>query len=51
MLCKDCDKVALFVRPDCGDGFDDFDLMCVLCGAAVTFGGMLQTEALQIAAA
>lgn len=41
MLCKDCDKVALFVQPDCDDGCDEFDLMCVLCGAAITFGGML----------
>lgn len=41
MLCRECDKVAEFVRPDCGDGFDDFELMCVLCGTAITFGGML----------
>jgi hypothetical protein len=44
MLCKDCDKVVLFVRPVCDDGCDDFDLMCVLCGAAVTFGGMLLVQ-------
>ena len=27
-----------------GDGFGDGDLMCVMCGAAVTFGGMLLTD-------
>lgn len=44
MLCKDCDRVALFVRPDSEDGRDDFELMCVLCGTAITFGGMLLPE-------
>ncbi len=44
MLCVDCDKIVLFEQPDCGDGFGDGDLMCVMCGAAVTFGGMLLTD-------
>ena len=42
MLCKDCDAIVLFVVPECEDGHDDCgDLMCVMCGAALTFGGML----------
>jgi hypothetical protein len=44
MLCKDCDEVVLFVAPDCEDGQDDGDLMCVICGAAISFGGMLLRE-------
>ena len=44
MLCKDCDRIVEFVQPACEDGFDEFDLMCVLCGAALTFGGMLAPE-------
>ena len=42
MLCRDCDKVVLFVKPECEDGLGELDLMCVLCGAAITFGGLLQ---------
>ena len=42
MLCKDCDKIVVFVAPECDDGDADcLDLMCVLCGAAITFGGYL----------
>jgi hypothetical protein len=42
MLCKDCDAIVLFVAPECEEGPDDSsDLMCVLCGAAISFGGML----------
>ncbi len=38
MLCSDCNRVLPFVTPVCDDGQDDGDLMCVLCGAAVTLG-------------
>lgn len=42
MLCKECDAIVLFVAPECEDGHEDCaDLMCVLCGTAITFGGML----------
>lgn len=42
MLCKDCDAIVLFVAPDCDDAPEECgDLMCVLCGAAVTVGGLL----------
>jgi hypothetical protein len=51
MLCKDCDKVVLFVKPECEDGFGELDLMCVLCGAAITFGGLLELHADESAAA
>jgi hypothetical protein len=44
MLCKDCDEVVLFVAPDCEDGQDDGDLMCVICGAAISLGGSLLSE-------
>jgi hypothetical protein len=44
LLCKDCDEVVLFVAPDCEDGQDDGDLMCVICGAAISLGGMLRGE-------
>ena len=44
MLCRDCDKVVQFVPPVCDDGTDEFELMCVVCGTAITFGGMLLTE-------
>ncbi len=47
MLCVDCDKIVLFEQPDCGDGLGAFDLMCVLCGAAITFGGMLTPASAQ----
>ncbi len=39
LLCKDCDAVALFVQPVTEDPVDD--LMCVICGTAITFAGML----------
>jgi len=39
MLCKDCDAVALFVQPVTDDPVDD--LMCVVCGTAITFAGVL----------
>lgn len=41
MLCRDCDKVVPFDTPRCDDGQDDGDLMCVICGAAVTRIGPL----------
>jgi hypothetical protein len=44
MLCKDCDEVVLFVAPQCDDGQDDGDLMCVICGAAISLGGLLLSE-------
>jgi hypothetical protein len=45
MLCKDCDKIVLFVTPECDDAPEDCgDLMCVLCGAAVTLGALLISE-------
>ena len=42
MLCKDCDAVAMFVQPATEDPVED--LMCVLCGAAITFAGVLLVE-------
>ncbi|MGZ6825326.1 MAG: hypothetical protein ACXVGH_00925 [Mycobacteriales bacterium] len=51
MLCKDCDKVVLWVRPECEDGLGELDLMCVLCGAAITYGGMLDLDDRRTAAA
>lgn len=44
MLCRDCDKVLPHVAPLCDDGQDDGDLMCVVCGAAVTVSGLLVGE-------
>ena len=44
LLCKDCDAIVLFVTPECEDGQDAGDLMCVLCGAAITLGGLLLDE-------
>ena len=46
MLCSDCEALVLFEAPE---GGDDGDLMCVLCGAAVTIGGLLVVEALRAA--
>jgi len=43
LLCKDCDAIVLFVTPECEDG-DCGDLMCVLCGAAISIGGLLLDE-------
>ena len=42
-LCKDCDGVVAVVPESDGFG-DDLDLMCVICGAALSLGGMLQGE-------
>jgi hypothetical protein len=42
MLCKDCDAVAMFVQPVTEDPADD--LMCVVCGTAITFAGVLLHE-------
>jgi len=44
MLCRDCDAVAMFVQPVTEDPTDD--LMCVLCGTAITFAGVLIPERL-----
>ncbi len=41
MLCTDCDQVVAFETPACDDGQDAGDLMCVVCGCAVTLGGLL----------
>jgi len=41
MLCRDCDAVALLVQPVTEDPVDD--LMCVICGTAITFAGVLAT--------
>jgi hypothetical protein len=41
-LCKDCDGVVTAV-PDVDDGWD-LDLMCVICGAALSLGGLLPGE-------
>jgi hypothetical protein len=42
MLCRDCDAVAMFVQPVTEDPVDD--LMCVICGTAITFAGGLLVE-------
>jgi hypothetical protein len=39
MLCSDCEKVVPFVQPLTDEAPDD--LMCVLCGTAITFAGFL----------
>lgn len=44
MLCKDCDAVVAFVQPVTEDPVED--LMCVLCGTAITFAGVLLREQL-----
>jgi hypothetical protein len=44
MLCSDCDKVVMFEVPWCDDGQNAGDLMCVICGDAVTLGGLLVQE-------
>ena len=45
MLCKDCDAIVQFVTPDCDDSPEDCgELMCVICGTAITLGGMLLVE-------
>jgi hypothetical protein len=46
-LCKDCDGVVAPV-PDVQDDWD-LDLMCVICGAALSLGGLLlgEVEALE----
>ena len=41
-LCKDCDGLLDHV-PDAEDDWD-LDLMCVLCGAALSLGGLLLGE-------
>ncbi|MCU1600391.1 MAG: hypothetical protein JWO22_1100 [Frankiales bacterium] len=42
MLCKDCDAIALFVQPATEDPVED--LMCVVCGTAITFAGVLSPQ-------
>lgn len=42
MLCRDCDAMVVFVQPVTEDPVDD--LMCVICGTAVTFAGALVVE-------
>ncbi len=41
-ICSDCDGLLVNV-PDLG-GESDLDLMCVLCGAALSLGGLLLGE-------
>ena len=41
MLCSDCEKVVLFEAPE-HDAPED--LMCVVCGAAVTVSGLLVAD-------
>lgn len=41
MLCSDCEKVVLFEAPE-HDSPDD--LMCVICGTAVTVAGLVALE-------
>jgi hypothetical protein len=48
MLCRDCDAVVAFVTPDVEDAPDD--LMCVLCGTAITLGGWLTPSVVELAA-
>jgi hypothetical protein len=46
-LCKDCDGLLVEVdevAPAAYEGEGDLDLMCVLCGAALTLGGLLLGE-------
>lgn len=42
-LCKDCDGLVSEV-PEPQDAWD-LDLMCVICGAALSLGGLLLGEA------
>ncbi len=44
LLCKECDRLLPFASPRCEDGQDDGDLMCVVCGTAVTFSTGLLRE-------
>ena len=47
-MCSDCDGlVDLAPREDDGVVWD-LDLMCVLCGAALSLGGLLLGEALAL---
>jgi hypothetical protein len=41
-LCSDCDGLLVHA-PEVGDE-SDLDLMCVLCGAALSLGGLLLGE-------
>ena len=41
-LCRDCDGL-LAQAPDAADEWD-LELMCVICGAALTLGGLLLGE-------
>lgn len=41
LLCKECDRLLPFAAPRCDDGQDDGDLMCIVCGTAVTFASGL----------
>jgi len=41
-VCSDCEGLLVHA-PDLGDD-SDIDLMCVLCGAALSLGGLLQGE-------
>jgi hypothetical protein len=42
-LCKDCDGLVSEVPGTFDDG--DLDLMCVICGTALSLGGLLLGEA------
>ena len=41
-VCNDCDGLLVHA-PDLGDE-SELDLMCVLCGAALSLGGLLLGE-------
>lgn len=41
-VCSDCEGLLVSV-PDLGED-SDLDLMCVLCGAALSLGGLLLGE-------
>jgi hypothetical protein len=46
MHCRDCGTTQEFVTPICEDGHGDDcpDLMCVVCGLAVTRVALLMTD-------
>ncbi len=51
LLCKDCDRLLPFTAPVCEDGQDDGELMCVVCGTAVSVacGLLLVARSSQVA--
>ena len=51
-LCSDCDGLVALAPNDDGVGWDaldsELDLMCVVCGAALSLGGLLLGEILAL---